>query len=189
MGILNKIKDVVNPPSSNDDYDDEPYVFDDGEENGGYGYGDDDGYSTQNISHNNGYSQQHSPRQPNMQQQYNQGQPMGINQNPMGGGMAINAASLELKVVRPERFDAVKQIADHLLNRRTVVLNLEATNKENARRMIDFLSGVAYSINGNFRRVANNTFVITPNNVDVSAEQQQSIMQDTQNNSGIFSDM
>lgn len=84
-----------------------------------------------------------------------------------GGG---NSA-LELKVVRPERFDSVTQIADHLLNGRTVVLNLEATNKETARRMIDFLSGVAYSIEGNLKKVANTTYVITPGNVSVSNDQ------------------
>ncbi|MBP3321958.1 MAG: cell division protein SepF [Clostridia bacterium] len=80
------------------------------------------------------------------------------------------AAALELKVVRPETFDAASSIADHLLNRRTVVLNLEATNKETAKRLIDFLSGVAYSIDGSVRRVATNTFVITPSNVGVSGE-------------------
>ena len=86
------------------------------------------------------------------------------------GGLGGNAA-LELKVVRPERFDSVTQIADHLINNRTVVLNLEATNKETARRMIDFLSGVAYSIDGNLKKVANNTYVITPGNVAVSNDQ------------------
>ena len=86
------------------------------------------------------------------------------------GGLGTNAA-LELKVVRPERFDSVTQIADHLINNRTVVLNLEATNKETARRMIDFLSGVAYSIDGNLKKVANNTYVITPGNVAVSNDQ------------------
>ena len=92
-------------------------------------------------------------------------------------GMSINSSALELKVVKPERFDSVPQIADHLLNKRTVVLNLESTNKETARRLIDFLSGVAYSIDGQLKKVANNTYVITPCNVDVSgeklAEQQQ----------------
>ena len=72
--------------------------------------------------------------------------------------------------MRPETYDAVGKIADHLLNRRTVVLNLEATNKETAKRLIDFLSGVAYSINGNIRRVATNTFVITPSNVGITGE-------------------
>ena len=83
----------------------------------------------------------------------------------------VGNSALELKVVRPERFDSVTQIADHLINNRTVVLNLEATNKETARRMIDFLSGVAYSIDGNLKKVANNTYVITPGNVAVSNDQ------------------
>ena len=86
-------------------------------------------------------------------------------------GVSINAVAIELKVVKPERYDNVTQIADHLLNHRTVVLNLEATNRETARRILDFLSGVAYSIDGQLKRVANNTFVITPCNVDVSGDQ------------------
>ncbi len=83
-----------------------------------------------------------------------------------------NNSSIEVKVVKPKEYDdSVTRIADHLLNRRTVVLNLEKTNKEDARRLIDFLSGVSYSINGSLKRVANNTFVITPNNVQVSGDQ------------------
>ena len=84
--------------------------------------------------------------------------------------MSIDGA-IELKVVKPERFESVSQIADHLLSRRTVVLNLENTNKETARRLIDFLSGVAYSINGQLKKIASNAYVITPDNVDVSGEQ------------------
>jgi FtsZ-interacting cell division protein YlmF len=76
----------------------------------------------------------------------------------------------EIKVVRPEDFREVNQIADHLLNHRTVVLNIEMLNRENARRIIDFLSGVAYSISGNLRKVSNNTFVVTPENVDITSE-------------------
>ena len=90
---------------------------------------------------------------------------MGSSISSMGG------AAIELKVVKPEKFESVPQIADHLLNKRTVVLNLEATNKETARRLIDFLSGVAYSIDGQLKRIANNAYVITPSNVDVSGEQ------------------
>ena len=87
------------------------------------------------------------------------------------GGISIGGTALEMKVVKPEHFESVPQIADHLLNKRTVVLNLESTNKETARRLLDFLSGVTYSINGNLKRVANNTYVITPCNVDVSGDQ------------------
>lgn len=84
------------------------------------------------------------------------------------GGVNLGGNNIGLKVVRPERFESVSQIADHLLKNRTVVLNLEATTKDVARRLIDFLSGVAYSIDGQLKRVANNTYIITPNNVDVS---------------------
>lgn len=97
---------------------------------------------------------------------------------------SMNAgAAIELKVVKPERYANVKQIADHLLNHRTVVLNLEATNKETAKRLLDFLSGVAYSIDGQLKRVASNTFVITPCNVDVSGDQMRpaSATDDSQN--------
>lgn len=84
-------------------------------------------------------------------------------------------SSLELKVVRPDGFENVTAIADHLLAKRTVVLNLEDTNKESARRLLDFLSGVAYAIDGSLKRVTSTTFIITPNNVNVSGEQLQDI--------------
>ena len=80
----------------------------------------------------------------------------------------LGGSSIELKVVRPERFEEVSEVADHLLSGRTVVLNLEVTSKEVTRRLIDFLSGVAYSIDGQIKRVANNTYIITPTNVEVS---------------------
>ena len=79
-----------------------------------------------------------------------------------------SAATIELKVERPESNASVTEIADHLLAHRTVVLNLEATNKEVAKRLIDFLAGVAYSIDGQLKNVANNTYIITPCNVDVA---------------------
>lgn len=78
--------------------------------------------------------------------------------------------SIEMKVVKPEGFENCKSIADLLLSKKTVLLNLEDTNKEAARRLIDFLSGVAYAIGGDLNVVANGTFVITPSNVDVSDE-------------------
>ena len=82
---------------------------------------------------------------------------------------AVDAA-FELKVVKPDNFASVGQIADHLINRRTVVLNLESTSKETARRIIDFLNGVAYTLDGQIKAVANNTYVITPSHVDISGE-------------------
>ncbi|MBR7184984.1 MAG: cell division protein SepF [Clostridia bacterium] len=107
-------------------------------------------------------------------------QPM-ANPAPMAGaGMALSGSAIELKVVKPTEFKNASQIADHLLNRRTVVLNLEATDKDTARRLIDFLTGVAYSIDGQIKRVANNAYVITPNNVDISGDQMRRSQQQAQ---------
>lgn len=80
------------------------------------------------------------------------------------------SAALEMKIIKPDRFEDVTTIADHLLQRRTVVLNLENASKENIRRILDFLSGTIYAIEGNMKRAANSTYVITPKNVDVSAD-------------------
>ncbi|MBQ3889554.1 MAG: cell division protein SepF, partial [Clostridia bacterium] len=63
----------------------------------------------------------------------------------------------------------------------TVVLNLEKTPKDVARRLVDFLSGVAYANNGQLKKVANNTFIITPYNVDVSGD-----LLDELENTGVF---
>ena len=83
----------------------------------------------------------------------------------------ISGSAIELKVVKPESYKNASQIADHLLNGRTVVLNLESTNKETARRLIDFLTGAAYAIGGDIKKVSNNTYVITPgDNVAVSGD-------------------
>ena len=78
-------------------------------------------------------------------------------------------ATTQLKVVlvKPERFENASEIADHLKEKRTVVLNLESTNKDVARRLIDFLSGVAYAGEGKIKKVAANTYIITPYSVDI----------------------
>ncbi len=74
---------------------------------------------------------------------------------------------LQVVLVKPERFDAAPEVADHLREKRTVVLNLESANKEIARRLVDFISGVAYAQDGKIKRVANSTYIITPYNVDI----------------------
>ena len=79
------------------------------------------------------------------------------------------AATTQLKVVlvKPERFEMASEIADHLKEKRTVVINLESTNKDIARRLIDFLSGVAYASEGRIKKVAANTYIITPYHVEM----------------------
>ena len=93
-------------------------------------------------------------------------------------------ATTQLKVVlvKPERFEDASTIADHLNNKRTVVLNLESTNKEVSRRLVDFLSGVAYANNGQIKRVANSTFIITPYNVDIMGD----LLDELENNGAFY---
>ena len=74
---------------------------------------------------------------------------------------------LQVVLVKPERFENASEIADHLRDKRTVVLNLEQTDKAIARRLIDFLSGVAYANEGAIKKVALSTYIITPYNVEI----------------------
>lgn len=80
------------------------------------------------------------------------------------------SAQLQVVLVKPERFEDAPSVADHLNNKHTVILNLENTQRDVQRRLIDFLSGVAYANNGQVKRVAVNTFMITPYNVDVAGD-------------------
>ena len=77
-------------------------------------------------------------------------------------------ATTQLKVglVKPN----ASEIADQLKDKRTVVLNLESTNKDVARRLIDFLSGVAYAGEGKIKKVAANTYIITPYHVELEGD-------------------
>ena len=80
----------------------------------------------------------------------------------------INAnTQLQVVLVKPDRFDQASEIADHLRDKQAVVLNLESTNKDVARRLVDFLSGCAYALDGKIKKVAISTYLITPYNVGV----------------------
>lgn len=79
-------------------------------------------------------------------------------------------AMLQVVLVKPDKFEDARAIADHLNEKRTVVLNLEAASKDVARRLIDLLNGVAYANGGQLKKVSTNTYIITPYNVNVSGD-------------------
>lgn len=80
-------------------------------------------------------------------------------------------AKLQVALFKPEKFgEETRTIADELVKTHTVVLNLENTNKDMARRIIDFLSGVAYANRGKIKKVSANTFIIIPSNVDLTGD-------------------
>lgn len=80
-------------------------------------------------------------------------------------------AKLQVALFKPEKFgEETRNIADELVKTHTVVLNLENTNKDMSRRIIDFLSGVAYANRGKIKKVSANTFIIIPSNVDLTGD-------------------
>ncbi len=88
---------------------------------------------------------------------------------------------MQVVLVKPDRFDNVSEIAEHLRSRHAVVLNLEATNKDIARRLVDFLSGCAYALDGKIKKIAISTYIITPYNVDIVGD-----LIDELENSGLY---
>ena len=87
-----------------------------------------------------------------------------------GSNKVVNihtTAQMQVVLVKPDRFDNVSDIAEHLRSKHAVVLNLEATNKDVARRLVDFLSGCAYALDGKIKKIAISTSIITPYNVDI----------------------
>ncbi|MBR5452159.1 MAG: cell division protein SepF [Clostridia bacterium] len=81
----------------------------------------------------------------------------------LGGG-------IQVVIVKPERYEDAPSIGEHICAKKTVVLNLESASKETSKRLMDFISGVAFANKGLIKRVANSTFIITPSNVDVSGD-------------------
>ena len=79
------------------------------------------------------------------------------------------STGVELKVIRPESYEEVRTVADNLIAGCTVVLNVEALDKHVIFRMLDFLNGVTYCQDGEIKRVAPSTFIITPHSdIDIS---------------------
>ena len=79
------------------------------------------------------------------------------------------STGVELKVIRPESYEEVRTVADNLIAGCTVVLNVEALEKPVIFKMLDFLNGVTYCLDGEIKRVAPSTFIITPHSdVDIS---------------------
>lgn len=84
--------------------------------------------------------------------------------------MSLGGSNIELKVVKPNTFEQILTAADYLLAGRTVLLNLEGTDKALCRRMIDFIGGVAYSLDANIKKATNDSYLIAPKDIDVSGE-------------------
>lgn len=161
MGLLDKFKDFMGFPEEeyDDNYDER------------YNDSDPEPVNRRDASYNGGYVGTSSAAP-------------AYEETPRRGNKVVNihaTTQLQVVLVKPERFEDASSIADHLNEKRTVVLNLESTNKEVSRRLIDFLSGVAYANNGQIKRVANSTYIITPYNVDIMGD-----LLDELENNGVY---
>jgi len=81
------------------------------------------------------------------------------------------------QVVAPARFSDAQEIGDMLKANSPVIVNLQASEKDLARRMIDFCSGLTYALGGSMEKVAESVFLLTPSNVEVSPEERQRLQE------------
>ncbi len=158
MSFFDKIKNMVNVPE------DEDYGYDDGMDDSlDYGQqdeGPDTSYASTSSSRYDSYSSSSSSSSASSYGSDKRSKVVNMH----------GSNALQVVLVKPERFDDAPSVADHLNAKRTVVLNLESASKETSRRLIDFLSGVAYANKGQIKRVANSTFIITPYDVDIMGD-------------------
>ena len=80
----------------------------------------------------------------------------------------VAAYRMNVIVIEPQSFDDAQQVASNLQKKKPVVLNCEKTEKSVASRIIDFISGTTYALNGDIKKISNNVFLCAPNNVNVS---------------------
>jgi cell division inhibitor SepF len=84
---------------------------------------------------------------------------------------AADAGKASVHLVLPRSFNDAQQIADKFKDSVPVILNLQSADNELSKRLIDFASGLTYALNGSMQRVADKVFLLTPRNVEVSAEE------------------
>ena len=137
---------------------------------------DEEDYEAEDEAFDDGYDDEPepapAPRDEPRRREYRQEAPVQQPRRNDNGKMVTIHATTQLQVVlvKPEKYENASEVADHLRDKRTVVLNLEKTEKEVARRLLDFLSGVAYAQEGKIKKVAVNTYIITPYNVDLMGD-------------------
>ncbi len=165
-GIVDKFKRMWDAPD--DEYEYDEYGYADEEEDD---FGEEQAPAERERSRDRDRRDTREQRQP-------------VQQQPKSKVFNINAtAKLQVGIYKPERFgEETRSIADELIKTHTVVLNLEDTNKDMARRILDFLSGVAYANDGKIKRVATNTYIIIPSNVDLTGDD----LLDELENNGVY---
>ena len=97
---------------------------------------------------------------------------------PVGAnGRAGNGGDIQVHLVIPKSFNDAQQIADQFKDAIPVILNLQGTDTDLSKRLIDFASGLTYALDGGMQRIADKVFLLTPRNVEVSAEERARLIE------------
>jgi cell division inhibitor SepF len=149
-------------------------------------YEDDYGYEPEEESYDDGYDRSSEREYRRAERTERRRSSFDTYSDSDNGNKVVNIntnANIKVAIFKPERFgDDIKEIADEIIRNSTVVLNLEETNRDMCRRIIDFVSGVTYAKQGKIRKVASGTFIIMPSNVDLTGDD----LLDELENNGIF---
>lgn len=166
MGLLDELKKLTRPYDEDDDFIDEAEVVDEpapAKPNPFSGFGSESPAPQPSVG-----------AAPRAASRPKEGRVVNLNSAASGG-------QTQVVLIKPERFETAAEIADHLRDKRAVLINLETTPKDVTRRLVDFLSGVTYAIRGKISKVSANTFIITPPNVNVVGE-----LMDELESSGVY---
>ncbi|HYH59334.1 MAG TPA: cell division protein SepF [Thermoleophilaceae bacterium] len=93
------------------------------------------------------------------------------------GGNGRGGADVQVHLVVPKNFNDAQQIADRFKDAVPVILNLQTTDTDLSKRLIDFASGLTYALDGGMQRIADKVFLLTPRNVEVSAEERARLIE------------
>lgn len=96
----------------------------------------------------------------------------------------LQEATAKMILCEPRSYSEAQEIADHIINRRSVVINLQQLEHEQAKRIIDFMSGTVYALNGHIQKLGTETFLCTPDNVDVSGSISDTVSEEVEFNRG-----
>ncbi len=102
--------------------------------------------------------------------------PYGKNNNIQSKVIPMNTAvsSSQMVITQPSSFNEIEEIGEYLKQRKSVIINLENVTKEDARRLIDFLSGATFMMDGTFQPVSNLIYLITPRNIEIQNDVERS---------------
>ena len=96
---------------------------------------------------------------------------------PVAGNGRGNGGDIQVHLVIPKNFNDAQQIADQFKDAIPVILNLQGTDTDLSKRLIDFASGLTYALDGGMQRIADKVFLLTPRNVEVSAEERARLIE------------